>query len=45
MKERVKCRECGCILSNPLSKEKQLCGEHGGATSYGESLPSGFKRI
>ena len=44
-KEKVKCKECGCILTNPLSKEKQLCSDHGGVKSYGESLPRGFKRI
>ena len=37
------CKECGCFLSNPISKEKQLCGEHGGFKGYGESLPRGFK--
>ena len=41
---KVKCKECGCFLSNPISKEKQLCGEHGGFKGYGESLPRGFKR-
>lgn len=43
-KDKIKCTECGCILTNPVSKEKKLCGEHGGAKSYGESLPRGFKR-
>ena len=44
-KERVKCTECNAILPNPISREKKLCGEHGGGKSYGESLPKGFHRI
>ena len=44
-KEKVRCKECGCILTNPSNKEKQLCSDHGGTKFMGESLPSGFKRI
>ena len=43
-KLKVKCKECGCILTNPISKMKELCGEHGGFKAYGEHLPKGFKR-
>ena len=45
MKEKIRCTECGCILANPANKEKQLCSDHGGIKSYGESLPRGFKRL
>ena len=30
-KDKIRCTECGCILINPVSKEKKLCSEHGGA--------------
>jgi len=44
-KDKIRCTECGCILTNPVSKEKKLCSEHGGVKkSFGESLPRGFKR-
>ena len=45
MKEKIRCTKCGCILTNPVSKEKLLSSEHGGVKSYGESLPKGFKRV
>ena len=44
-KEKVRCKECGCILMNPGNKEKQLCSDHGGSKAMGEYLPRGFKRV
>tara|TARA_B100000678_G_C18208302_1_gene502287 strand:+ start:1976 stop:2134 length:159 start_codon:yes stop_codon:yes gene_type:complete len=41
---KIKCEKCGCILTNPISKTRGLCGEHGGFKAYGENLPKGFKR-
>tara|TARA_B100000953_G_C18023070_1_gene421089 strand:+ start:1624 stop:1767 length:144 start_codon:yes stop_codon:yes gene_type:complete len=43
-KDKVRCKECGAFLTNPQSREKQLCGEHGGYKPFGESLPKGFRR-
>ena len=44
-KEKIQCTECGCYLTNPVSREKKLCSDHGGGKHYGESMMKGFKRV